>query len=118
MAVVDLARHPGKAAVTHVKLLASAAHASLVRCTLETGRTHQIRVHMANIGHPLLADVLYGGKALAGLNRQALHAYRLAFRHPMTGQSLAFLAKLPPDLVQALTFCGLEYNSSNDPHAA
>lgn len=118
MAVVDLSRQPGKEAVTHVKLLAMTSHASLIRCTLETGRTHQIRVHMANLGHPLLADVLYGGKVAAGLKRQALHAYRLAFQHPITGQNLTFLANLPPDLVQALSFCGLAYNPGIDPDAA
>jgi 23S rRNA pseudouridine1911/1915/1917 synthase len=66
----------------------SAEQACLVRGKLHTGRTHQIRVHMASLGHPLLADALYGGTPLAGMERQALHAYRLGFEHPITGQEV------------------------------
>jgi 23S rRNA pseudouridine1911/1915/1917 synthase len=86
--------------------------ASLVRCRLETGRTHQIRVHMAEIGHPLLGDATYGAgfktkaarlspvarDALAALDRQALHAAVLGFEHPVTGQFLRFESAPPPDL--------------------
>jgi 23S rRNA pseudouridine1911/1915/1917 synthase len=86
--------------------------ASLVRCTLETGRTHQIRVHMAEIGHPLLGDATYGAgfktkaarlspearEALAALNRQALHAAVLGFEHPVSGDPLRFESAPPPDL--------------------
>jgi 23S rRNA pseudouridine1911/1915/1917 synthase len=88
--------------------------ASLVECTLETGRTHQVRVHLAHIGHPLIGDPLYGqgfksklrklpeplqGK-LAALKRQALHAERLAFTHPQSGTLLKFNSPLPADLAE------------------
>lgn len=69
-----------------------------VRCKLHTGRTHQIRVHLASRGHPLLADTMYGGRPALGLQRQALHAQRLAFEHPGTGKTVAFEADLPADL--------------------
>jgi 23S rRNA pseudouridine1911/1915/1917 synthase len=65
---------------------------------------------MAHIGHPLVADELYGGAVAAGLARQALHAFRLAFRHPATGAELEFRADLPADLRQALAAWGLRYN--------
>ena len=107
MAVVDLALHAGKIAKTDIELLSDAAQGCLVRCTLHTGRTHQIRVHMAASGHPLLADVLYGGVPAAGMERQALHAFRLAFVHPMTAQAMEFRAPLPPDLSAALDDWGL-----------
>jgi len=74
---------------------------SAVRCRLHTGRTHQIRVHMASRGHPLLADALYGGRQMLGLSRQALHAAELAFQHPADGRACAFEAALPPDLAAA-----------------
>nr|WP_227001443.1 RluA family pseudouridine synthase [Pulveribacter suum] len=111
MAVVDLALHPGKPARTDFQLLDGTEQACLVRCTLHTGRTHQIRVHMASLGHPLVGDGLYGGAAGAGLQRQALHAYRLAFMHPMTGQALECLAEPPPDMGAACEMWGLRYNA-------
>ncbi|RZL01495.1 MAG: RluA family pseudouridine synthase [Rubrivivax sp.] len=74
---------------------------SAVECTLHTGRTHQIRVHMASRKHPLVADALYGGAPALGLTRQALHAYRLAFDHPLSGAALQFESSLPEDLAQA-----------------
>jgi 23S rRNA pseudouridine1911/1915/1917 synthase len=107
MAVVDTRVHPGKPAHTDFERLAASDEVCCVRCTLHTGRTHQIRVHMASIGHPLVADGLYGGSEGGGLRRQALHAFRLAFTHPMTGQSLALHAPLPGDMRQALAFWGL-----------
>ena len=110
MAVVDLAQHAGKTARTDIDLLAGNEEVSLVRCTLHTGRTHQIRVHMASLGHPLVADAVYGGKEAGGMARQALHAFRLAFTHPMTGQALVLRAPLPPDMAQALENWGLSYN--------
>jgi 23S rRNA pseudouridine1911/1915/1917 synthase len=107
MAVVDLERHAGKPARTSVELLQNGAQGCWLRCTLHTGRTHQIRVHLASIGHPLVADTLYGGAPAAGLTRQALHAFRLAFAHPVTGQALAFQAPVPADLRAALAAWGL-----------
>jgi 23S rRNA pseudouridine1911/1915/1917 synthase len=106
MAVVD----SGKPAVTEFELLQQADEGCWVRATLQTGRTHQIRVHMAHIGHPLVADGLYGGAPAAALGRQALHAYRLAFVHPATRAELEFEAPLPADLQQALAAWGLRYN--------
>ena len=99
-----------KAARTTFELLESSHQASLVKCTLHTGRTHQIRVHMAHIGCPLIDDEVYGGALVANPGRQALHASRLAFLHPATGQAMAFHAPLPPDLVRLLTLIGLRYN--------
>jgi 23S rRNA pseudouridine1911/1915/1917 synthase len=110
MAVVDLERHAGKTARTLIERLDSNAEGCAVRCTLETGRTHQIRVHMASIGHPLVGDTLYGGAPAAGLSRQALHAFRLAFVHPVTQEAMEFRSPPPPDLVQALQSWGLDYN--------
>lgn len=110
MAVVDLDKNSGKQARTDIELLQNGDQACLVRCTLHTGRTHQIRVHMASIGHPLVADELYGGLAAAGLRRQALHARRLAFNHPVTQLPMAFESMLPPDLSLALAQWGLSYN--------
>lgn len=72
-----------------------------VLCTLHTGRTHQIRVHLSSRRHPLVADALYGGAPLLGMTRQALHATRLGFVHPFTGQALSFEAALPPDMAAA-----------------
>lgn len=102
-------REGGKAAVTHYRQLACyAGQAALLECRLETGRTHQIRVHLAHLGHPLLGDALYAGgrgHALATKlgqampRRQALHAWLLGFRHPVTGQRLRFESPLPADLL-------------------
>ncbi|GAA0693074.1 23S rRNA pseudouridine1911/1915/1917 synthase [Dyella sp. SG562] len=101
----------GKRAVTHYRLRERFRAHALLQCSLETGRTHQIRVHMAHIGHPLVGDPLYGGglrlpkgaspelvAALRGFRRQALHAERLAFEHPVSGEPLSFTAARPADL--------------------
>ncbi len=100
----DTAR--GQHAVTHYETLRALTHASLIECRLETGRTHQVRVHCASIGHALLGDPVYGRtpKALRplleelGFARQALHAARLGFRHPISGESLDFYAEPPFDM--------------------
>ncbi len=113
MAVVDLAREGGKPAATGLELLANTDQGCWVRASLRTGRTHQIRVHMAHLGHPLVGDAVYGGAPAAGLERQALHAYRLAFTHPVTGQPLAFEIPLPEDLAAALSAWGLSYNGGS-----
>ncbi len=110
MAVVDLAHQSGKTARTTFTLLENAAEGCWLHCALHTGRTHQIRVHAASIGHALVGDALYGGAAAAGMQRQALHAFRLAFRHPVTGEALAFEAPPPADLLAALDTWGVIYN--------
>jgi 23S rRNA pseudouridine1911/1915/1917 synthase len=79
---------------------------SAVHCVLHTGRTHQIRVHLAHSGHPLLGDALYGGATALGLGRQALHAARLSFTHPASGQALALQAPLPADMAAAWSLVG------------
>jgi 23S rRNA pseudouridine1911/1915/1917 synthase len=112
MAAVDLTHQSGKAACTDIELLENAALGCWVRCTLHTGRTHQIRVHMMMLGHPLVGDALYGGAAAAGMQRQALHAFRLAFVHPVTGEAHEFRAPVPQDMGQALQAWGLGYNDA------
>lgn len=96
----------GRTAVTWFRVLERLAGTSLVEVRLETGRTHQIRTHLASIGHPILGDSTYGhdpGRARrAGLGRPFLHAFRLAFVHPVTGAELEFTSELPPDLRDAL----------------
>lgn len=113
MAVVDLALNSGKPAQTDVDYLLGCDEGCLVKCTLHTGRTHQIRVHMASIGHPLVADLVYGGSQAAGMQRQALHAARLAFVHPVTLQSMVFEAPPPLDFLSGLLSWGLTYNLEN-----
>jgi 23S rRNA pseudouridine1911/1915/1917 synthase len=108
MAVVDLERLPGKEAHTTFECLSSQEEACLVQCTLHTGRTHQIRVHMAHFGHPLVGDSLYAGPMTMGIDRQALHAFRLSFDHPISGKPLQFEAPLPEDMVNLLASLGLK----------
>ena len=91
----------GRPARTDFTPLGRAQGASALCCRLHSGRTHQIRVHLAHRGHPLLADGLYGGAPLLGVARQALHAARLGFAHPTSGQWLQFEQPLPPDLAPA-----------------
>ncbi len=108
MAVV----HSGKPAITHWRTLEQFSAHTLVECRLETGRTHQIRVHMAHIGHPLAADPVYGGRprltspelnlALEDFQRQALHARKLSLQHPETGKTMSWKAPVPDDLTTLL----------------
>lgn len=90
----------GRAARTDVRRLATDGQVSAVRCTLHTGRTHQIRVHLASRGHPLVADAVYGGAPMWGLQRQALHATQLRFAHPISGGDMDFTAPVPADLAE------------------
>jgi len=98
-----------RSAVTHYRVLREYGRLTLLQVRIETGRTHQIRVHMAEKGHPVVGDTVYGGgreRGLAGtlraeainLNRLFLHAHRLEFRHPRTGKALSFTSPLPQDL--------------------
>lgn len=94
-AIVEGGRH----AITHYVLLEDHGEHAVLHVKIETGRTHQIRVHLASIGHPVLGDKLYGGKQPEfGIKRQLLHAYRLRLAHPRTGEAMAFEAPLPEDL--------------------
>ncbi|HET9510773.1 MAG TPA: RluA family pseudouridine synthase, partial [Sphingomonas sp.] len=96
----------GKHAITHWRELRELRDAALVECRLETGRTHQVRVHMASLGHPLVGDPVYGRtksshRALLetlGFHRQALHAARLGFIHPITSVALSFESEMPADM--------------------
>jgi 23S rRNA pseudouridine1911/1915/1917 synthase len=106
----------GRHAVTRVRVEEPLGPVTRVTCRLETGRTHQIRVHMAHVGHALVGDAVYGGRrkvsdkvlgadlaaAINGFPRQALHAARLGFVHPVTGESLSFEADLPDDMADLL----------------
>lgn len=125
----------GKHAVTHYEVLERFGYVTLVKCRLETGRTHQIRVHMLSQGHPLFNDARYGGdKILRGTTfakyrrfidncfsvcpRQALHARTLGFRHPATGEEMDFSAPLPPDMAELIerwrTYTGQTENSDEN----
>ncbi len=110
MAVLPAESSRGRHAVTHYRTLRALSHAALVECKLETGRTHQVRVHLASIGNPLLGDPVYGRTPaplrpiLADLDfrRQALHAESLGFIHPATGERLGFSAELPADIAELI----------------
>ncbi|WP_066528970.1 RluA family pseudouridine synthase [Erythrobacter sp. CCH5-A1] len=100
----------GKTAITHYKVVQRLDHAAQIECRLETGRTHQVRVHCASIGHPLLGDPAYGRtpKQLRpvlerlGFARQALHAAELGFQHPLTGEMVLFRSNLPQDMAELI----------------
>lgn len=115
MAVV---KYGGKQAITHIKVLERYLNHSYIECSLETGRTHQIRVHMREAGHPLVADPVYGNvrhacsdtvkEVVKNLHRQALHAYRLSFIHPKTGELVSFEAPMADDMYHLLSVLRLE----------
>jgi len=105
MSVNSDANHT-KEAITHFELERPLPQATLLRVRLQTGRTHQIRVHMQAIGHPVCGDREYGRADAYGLRRQFLHAARLAFAHPVTGEPIDVSSPLPPDLAAALTEAG------------
>jgi len=106
MAVLDKNSSRGKHAITHYKLIERLESSALIECRLETGRTHQVRVQCASIGHALLGDPAYGStpkplksilKSL-GFARQALHAAELGFKHPLTQKTISLTANLPTDM--------------------
>jgi 23S rRNA pseudouridine1911/1915/1917 synthase len=92
----------GKPAVTHYRVREALPAHTLLECDLETGRTHQIRVHLASIGHPIEGDAVYAGRGERLLGRQALHAWKLALRHPASGQAVRFESPLPADMAGLL----------------
>ncbi len=117
-----LGRHPtkrrrmavvpaGRSSVTHYRVAAASSEAALLDVALDTGRTHQIRVHLAHLGHPVLGDRTYGGVSelsrRLGLTRPFLHAYRLAWPHPSDGRIVTVTDELPADLVAALARAGI-----------
>lgn len=110
MAVLRPETTGAKTARTSIRLLDGNEQACLVACKLHTGRTHQIRVHLTWLGHPLMGDAVYGGRPLFGMERQALHAARLRLAHPVSGAPLAFACEPPADLGQAIAEAGLHYN--------
>ena len=97
----------GRAAKTEYRVLRSGEQASLVECKLHSGRTHQIRVHLHHLGNPVLGDKIYAPKFAADFPRQMLHASKLGFRHPRTGERKNFEAPLPDDFDRAIKDCGL-----------
>ena len=130
---VDIGRHPqqrkkmavvtfgGKQAITHYRVIRRFSDHTHIRCMLETGRTHQIRVHMAHIKHPLVGDPVYGGRpripkgasealieALRGFGRQALHARRLTLVHPVSGEEMSWESPLPEDIEALLALLAEE----------
>ena len=114
MAVLPKESSRGKHALTRYKVLKELDGCSLVECRLETGRTHQVRVHLSSIGHSLLGDPLYGRPGprvrevlqRLGFRRQALHAAVLGFLHPITGGKLRFTSDLPPDMEELIDETG------------
>jgi 23S rRNA pseudouridine1911/1915/1917 synthase len=99
---MSIARRQGRSAKTEYRVLRSNSEISLVECTLHSGRTHQIRVHLHHLGHPVLGDKLYGGKRAGDYPRQMLHAWKLAFTHPRTSELMPFEAPLPSDFENAM----------------
>ena len=123
-----MAVHPmGKPAVTHYRIMENFRNYTRLRLRLETGRTHQIRVHMAHIAHPLLGDQTYGGRprppknaseafneVLRNFKRQALHAVMLRLAHPITGEMMEWYAPLPDDFIELLHALKADYLEHKD----
>ncbi|MGI5962141.1 MAG: RluA family pseudouridine synthase [Lawsonibacter sp.] len=105
--VEQMVRPDGKPARTHYRVLDAGTDSALLHLILDTGRTHQIRVHMAHLGHPLLGDFLYGKEDPSCISRPALHSWRLSFQHPITGQPQSFIAPLPQDMRRL--FCQIKH---------
>jgi 23S rRNA pseudouridine1911/1915/1917 synthase len=112
---MSTASRRGKAALTRWKVLERFGVFTLLDAKIETGRTHQIRVHLSALGHPVVGDSVYGGSkraieapalraVLKKLTRQALHAGRLSFVHPVTGQEMSFVSPLPEDMAEVIHF--------------
>ena len=115
----NIARHPvhrqrmrvtsvrGRTAKTEYRVIRSSDEASLIECRLHTGRTHQVRVHLHHLGHPILGDKLYASRLAKNFTRQMLHAWKLGFQHPRTGAWKYFEAPLPADFNDAIAAAGL-----------
>ena len=108
--MVRCVKSKGAYAVTHYKLISSNDLISFIELFLETGKTHQIRCHMAFLGHPLLGDDLYGG-SLDKISRQALHCGQISFRHPVTGEQITVTAQIPDDMMKLIKRCNTSRNS-------
>src|SRR5256714_12456824 len=98
---MSVAQRAGRSARTEYRVVRSSGDASLVECTIHSGRTHQIRVHLHHLGHPVLGDKLYGGKRAGNFPRQILPALKRSFRHPRTGKTMSFTAPIPRDFSKA-----------------
>ena len=101
----------GREAKTEYRVLRFSDHGSLIECKLHTGRTHQVRVHLRHLGHPVLGDKIYGGKS--GFPRQMLHAWKLGFEHPRTGEWKSFKAPLPGDFETVAKSLQLHFSSNS-----
>jgi len=104
---MSVASKRGRAAKTEYRVIRSSDQASLVECRLHSGRTHQIRVHLHHLGHPVLGDKIYAPRFTKNFPRQMLHAWKLGFRHPCTGEWRSFEASLPADFNEAIRAAGL-----------
>ena len=102
----------GKIAISNYEILDESKNYSLVKVRIETGRTHQIRVHMKSLNHPILGDATYGNST-DGIARQMLHAYRLKFTHPISKKEMVVTAPIPEDFKRALKFAGLDIEKIN-----
>jgi 23S rRNA pseudouridine1911/1915/1917 synthase len=104
---MSVASKRGRAAKTEYRVIRSSDQASLVECRLHSGRTHQIRVHLHHLGHPVLGDKIYAPRFAKNFPRQMLHAWKLGFHHPCTGEWRRFEASLPADFNEAIRAAGL-----------